>query len=104
MDPRGLLVVLVIGVGLTVGSGVAVAGISGFVGLIVPHLVRLVAGADHRRVWPAAFGCGAASLVACDVLARTVLSPMELPVGIITALIGGPFFLYMLISRTRHTS
>jgi len=55
-------------------------------------------------VLPASFGFGAAFLVGCDVLARTVLSPMELPVGIITALIGGPFFLYMLITRTRNTA
>lgn len=89
---------------LATGAAVSIGGPIGFVGIIVPHLVRLVVGADHRLVLPASFGCGAAFLVACDVLARTVLSPMELPVGIITALIGGPFFLYMLISRTRHTS
>lgn len=89
---------------LATGAAVSIGGPIGFVGIIVPHLVRLVTGADHRLVLPASFGFGAAFLVACDVLARTVLSPMELPVGIITALIGGPFFLYMLITRTRHTS
>jgi iron complex transport system permease protein len=87
---------------LATGAAVSIGGPIGFVGIIVPHLVRLVVGADHRLVLPASFGVGAGFLVACDVLARTVLSPMELPVGIITALIGGPFFLYMLISRTRH--
>lgn len=87
---------------LATGAAVSIGGPIGFVGIIVPHLVRLVTGADHRLVLPASFGFGAAFLVACDVLARTVLSPMELPVGIITALIGGPFFLYMLITRTRQ--
>lgn len=86
---------------LATGAAVSIGGPIGFVGIIVPHLVRLVTGADHRLVLPASFGFGAAFLVACDVLARTVLSPMELPVGIITALIGGPFFLYMLITRSR---
>lgn len=86
---------------LATGAAVSVGGPIGFVGIIVPHLVRLVVGADHRVVLPASFGVGATFLVACDVLARTVMSPLELPVGIITALIGGPFFLYMLISRTR---
>lgn len=89
---------------LATGAAVSIGGPIGFVGIIVPHLVRLVTGADHRLVLPASFGFGAAFLVACDVLARTVLSPMELPVGIITALIGGPFFLYMLITRTRSTA
>lgn len=87
---------------LATGAAVSIGGPIGFVGIIVPHLVRLVTGADHRLVLPASFGFGAAFLVACDVLARTALSPMELPVGIITALIGGPFFLYMLITRTRR--
>jgi iron complex transport system permease protein len=89
---------------LATGAAVSIGGPIGFVGIIVPHLVRLVTGADHRLVLPASCGFGAAFLVACDVLARTVLSPMELPVGIITALIGGPFFLYMLITRTRNTA
>jgi len=86
---------------LATGAAVSIGGPIGFVGIIVPHLVRLIVGADHRLVLPASFGFGAAFLVACDVLARTAMAPMELPVGIITALIGGPFFLYMLISRTR---
>lgn len=86
---------------LATGAAVSVGGPIGFVGIIVPHLVRLVVGADHRLVLPASFGVGATFLVACDVLARTVMSPLELPVGIITALIGGPFFLYMLIRGTR---
>lgn len=70
-----------------------------FVGIIVPHLVRLVVGADHRLVMPAAGLFGAAFLVACDLVARTVLAPIELPVGVVTAVIGGPFFLWLLFRQ-----
>ena len=84
---------------LATGSAVSVGGPIGFVGIIVPHLVRLLVGADHRLVLPASIFFGAAFLVACDVIARTVFAPIELPVGIITAVIGGPFFLWLLITR-----
>ena len=84
---------------LATGAAVSIGGPIGFVGIIVPHLVRLVVGADHRLVLPASFFFGAAFLVVCDVASRTVLSPLELPVGIITAIIGGPFFLWMLIRK-----
>jgi iron complex transport system permease protein len=85
---------------LATGAAVSIGGPIGFVGIIVPHLVRLVVGADHRLVLPASFFFGAAFLVACDVVSRTILAPMELPVGIITAMIGGPFFLWLLIRKT----
>jgi iron complex transport system permease protein len=85
---------------LATGAAVAVGGPIGFIGIIVPHLVRLIVGADHRLVLPASTLFGGAFLVACDVLARTALAPLELPVGIITALIGGPFFLWLLVRRT----
>lgn len=84
---------------LATGAAVSIAGPIGFVGIIVPHLVRLMVGADHRVVLPASALFGAAFLVGCDVLARTALSPIELPVGIITALIGGPFFLWLLVRK-----
>ena len=84
---------------LATGAAVSIGGPIGFVGIIVPHLVRLVVGADHRLVLPASFFFGAAFLVVCDVVSRIVMAPLELPVGIITALIGGPFFLWMLIRR-----
>jgi iron complex transport system permease protein len=84
---------------LATGAAVSIGGPIGFVGIIVPHLVRLVVGADHRVVLPAAVCFGAAFLVACDTLARTVMAPMELPVGIITAVIGGPFFLWLLLRK-----
>jgi iron complex transport system permease protein len=81
---------------LLVGAAVSLSGMIGFVGLIVPHLLRLVLGPDHRLLLPASFLGGAAFLVWADTLARTVLGPMELPVGVVTALTGGPFFLYLL--------
>jgi iron complex transport system permease protein len=84
---------------LATGAAVAVGGPIGFVGIIVPHLVRLMVGSDHRLVLPASAFLGAGFLVACDVLARTLMAPMELPVGIVTAMIGGPFFLWMLIRK-----
>jgi len=84
---------------LATGAAVSIGGPIGFVGIIIPHLVRLLVGPDHRLVLPAAALFGAAFLVACDLIARTILAPVELPVGIITALIGGPFFLWLLIRR-----
>jgi ABC-type Fe3+-siderophore transport system permease subunit len=82
---------------LATGAAVAVGGPIGFVGIIVPHLVRLLVGADHRLVLPASTFFGGAFLVVCDTVARTVLAPLELPVGIITAVLGGPFFLWLLV-------
>ena len=84
---------------LATGAAVSVGGPVGFIGIIVPHLVRLLVGADHRIVLPASALFGAAFLIACDALARTVMSPLELPVGVITALIGGPFFLWLLVRQ-----
>jgi iron complex transport system permease protein len=84
---------------LATGAAVSIGGPIGFIGIIVPHLVRLLVGPDHRLVLPASALFGAAFLVSCDVLARIVLAPVELPVGIITALIGGPFFLWLLIRK-----
>jgi iron complex transport system permease protein len=81
------------------GAAVSVGGPIGFVGIIVPHLVRLMAGADHRIVLPMSACLGGAFLVACDVMARTIIAPVELPVGVVTATIGGPFFLWMLIRK-----
>jgi iron complex transport system permease protein len=87
------------GASLATGAAVSVGGPIGFVGIIVPHLVRLIVGADHRLVLPASAFFGAAFLVACDAVARIVLAPVELPVGIVTAVIGGPFFLWLLVRR-----
>ncbi len=82
---------------LATGAAVSLGGPIGFVGIIVPHMVRLLAGSDHRTLLPASAFLGAAFLVTCDVVARTLMAPVELPVGIITAMLGGPFFLWLLI-------
>lgn len=87
---------------LVTGSVIAYSGPIGFVGLIVPHALRLLIGADHRLLLPLSMFTGAAFLVACDTVARTVLAPTELPVGIITAALGGPFFLWLLLGRKRE--
>jgi iron complex transport system permease protein len=84
---------------LATGAAVSIAGPIGFVGIVVPHIVRLAIGPDHRLVVPASLGFGAAFLIGCDLIARTVLAPLELPVGIVTALIGGPFFLWLLVRQ-----
>ena len=84
---------------LATGAAVSIAGPIGFIGIVVPHLVRLMVGSDHRVVLPASALFGSAFLVGCDLVARTALSPLELPVGVITALIGGPFFLWLLVRR-----
>jgi iron complex transport system permease protein len=85
-------------VSLTVGGVVAVCGPIGFVGMMVPHMCRLIVGPDHRYLAPGSALFGGAFLVLCDTLARIVLAPAELPVGIVTALLGGPFFLWLLLS------
>ena len=85
---------------LATGAAVSLGGPIGFIGIVVPHLVRLLVGSDHRVVLPAAALFGAAFTVMCDLAARTVMAPIELPVGIITALIGGPFFLWLLVKRS----
>ncbi|MGW0600119.1 FecCD family ABC transporter permease [Streptomyces sp. NPDC002776] len=88
-------------VALMIGTIVAVSGQIGFVGLILPHVVRLLVGADHRRALPAAALLGAAFLIAADLAARTLMSPEEIPVGILTALVGGPFFLWLMRRSAR---
>ena len=87
---------LVVATSLVTAGAVAVSGLIGFVGLIVPHTVRLLWGPDHRFLLPMSALVGASFLIIADTLARTLLSPTELPVGIITAFCGAPFFLYLL--------
>lgn len=84
---------------LTTAAAVAFSGLIGFIGLMVPHIMRLLVGPDHRRLLPASALFGALLLLLADTLARTAMSPSEIPVGIITTAIGGPFFLYLLRSR-----
>jgi iron complex transport system permease protein len=82
------------------GAAISLAGPIGFIGVVVPHLVRLLVGSDHRVVLPASILFGAAFLVICDLIARTAMSPIELPVGIVTAMIGGPVFIWLLVRKS----
>ena len=84
---------------LLAGTAVSVSGVIGFVGLVIPHSARLLIGSDHRFLTPASFLLGAIFLVICDTIARTVLAPVELPVGVITGIAGGSLFIYLLSRR-----
>mgnify|MGYP001199087830 CR=1 FL=1 len=99
VDTDRLKRVVIVSAALSVGAAVAVSGIIGFVGLVVPHLVRLTIGPDHRVLIPASAVLGAALLVVADTCARTIVAPAEMPVGIVTSLIGGPFFLWLLLKQ-----
>lgn len=84
------------------GVIVAAGGIIGFVGFVIPHIIRMLAGADHRRVFPLSFLLGSVFLLWMDVLARTLMAPRELSVGIFTAFFGGPFFVYLLYRQNKY--
>ncbi len=86
---------------LMVGATVAVAGVVGFVGLIVPHVIRLISGPNHRVLLPASALGGAILVVLADLIARTIISPLELPLGVLTAFIGGPFLLILMLKTRR---
>jgi iron complex transport system permease protein len=86
---------------LLTATAVSISGLVGFVGLVVPHAVRMNLGPDHRLLLPASALAGAGFLIIADLVARIILAPMEIPVGVITAIIGAPFFLYLL-RRTRR--
>ena len=81
---------------LITGAAVSTCGIIGFVGLIVPHMIRMTIGADHRILMPTSALAGASFLIAADTVARTIIAPTEIPVGVVTAICGGPFFIYLL--------
>ncbi len=89
---------------LITGAVVSVSGMIGFIGMVVPHAIRLIVGADHRLLMPASALVGGTFLMVADTLARTLLSPSEVPVGILTALVGGPFFIYLLVWRKDRMS
>lgn len=99
-DPRRLRRRLVVLAALATGAAVAMCGVIGFVGLLVPHVLRLLWGPDHRLLLPGSALAGASLMIGADAVARVVVAPSELPVGVITALLGGPFFLWLL-SRLR---
>ena len=90
---------IIICTAISVGAAVAVSGIIGFVGLVIPHLIRLTLGPDHRLLIPASALLGAIILIIADTVSRTLLAPAEIPVGIFTSLIGGPFFLWLLVKQ-----
>jgi len=101
VDVRRAERVALVSASLLTGSAVSLGGPIPFVGIIVPHIVRLIVGADHRLVLPAAALFGGTFLVICDVIARTAFGPAGMPVGAITAFLGGPFFLWLLFRRMR---
>ena len=96
VDVERVKLITVAAATIMTAAAVAFGGLIGFVGLVVPHMQRLLAGPDHRRLFPLAAAGGAAFLLFADLVARTLLSPQELPVGVITALTGAPFFLFLL--------
>ncbi|MGB3261120.1 FecCD family ABC transporter permease [Paenisporosarcina sp.] len=92
---------ILIGGSMVTGAAVAVSGTIGFVGLVVPHIVRLLWGADHRHVLPLSLVNGATLLIVCDLVSRTIISPTELPIGVITAFIGAPVFAFIFFNQRR---
>ncbi|MGH7934781.1 MAG: FecCD family ABC transporter permease [Candidatus Binataceae bacterium] len=103
VEVDGLRRIVFVATSIMIGAAVSVSGIISFVGLIVPHIIRLALGADHRLLLPASILGGAAFTVAADLIARVVIAPAELPVGAITALCGGPFFVYVLRREGRKS-
>jgi iron complex transport system permease protein len=89
---------------LLAGAAVSVSGVIGFVGLMTPHVMRLLVGSDHRRLLPAVLLAGPTFLVLADLVSRVAIAPQELPLGAVTALVGGPFFLYLLRRERRRAS
>ena len=98
-DVEKLKKLIILFTSLAVGAAVAVTGVIAFVGLVVPHLVRLLLGSDHRQVLPCSLLLGAMLLLLADMVSRTMVVPAELPVGVVTSCIGGPFFLWLLINQ-----
>ena len=92
---------ILIGGSMLTGTAVAVSGTIGFVGLVVPHMTRLLFGSDNRHVLPLSFINGAALLIVCDLVSRTIISPTELPIGVITAFIGAPVFAYIFFRQRK---
>lgn len=103
LDVEGTKRLFLLLASLMAGATVAACGLIGFVGLIVPHSVRMTIGPDHRRLVPASALAGATFLVLADSLARTVIAPTEIPIGVVTALLGGPFFFFLLRRRKRSS-
>ncbi|RNF40056.1 iron ABC transporter permease [Planococcus salinus] len=101
VDVKKWKFIILISGSILTGAAVAVSGTIGFVGLVVPHMTRLLWGADHRHVLPLSFINGAALLIVCDLVSRTIISPTELPVGVITAFIGAPVFAFIFFQQRK---
>jgi len=99
IDVERTKLIVVVVTATAVGAAVAVAGIVGFVGIVVPHVVRLLAGPDHRIVLPASALLGATLVLVADIFARMLVRPAELPLGVVMAIIGAPVFLHMVVRR-----
>lgn len=104
VHPERVRLIVIAACALAAASAVAVSGLIGFVGIIVPHTVRMVANSSYRVVVPVSMISGAAFLILADVAARTIQSPAEVPIGVVTAVVGGPFFLFVLRSRRAQGS
>lgn len=101
--PERVRAAVVVAATLGTAGAVAVSGLIGFVGIVVPHTVRLLVGASYRLILPLAVIGGAAFMVLADLVARSALGPAEIPIGVVTAFIGGPFFLVVLRTSRRAT-
>jgi iron complex transport system permease protein len=101
IDVERLKMKLIVAATIGIGVAVSVSGIIGFVGLVIPHLVRMLVGPDHRTLLPLSAVCGAILLLFADIGARSMMSPTELPVGLLTALVGAPFFAFLLITQRK---
>lgn len=103
VDAERLKKMIILFVSLSIGASVAFCGIIGFIGLVVPHIARLLAGSNHKYLIPLSAILGAFILIWADSLSRTILAPAELPIGIITAILGAPFFLFLLLKNKQNT-
>lgn len=101
VDTERLKKIMLASATLITAAAVSISGIIGFIGLIIPHIARILVGPDHRILIPSSALAGAIVLILCDTIARTIVRPMELPVGIITSLLGCPFFIYLIRKRKR---
>ena len=104
VNVKGIKSLLFLATSLMVGGVVSICGPIGFVGMMSPHICRLLIGADHRYLTPVTFIFGGMFLTICDTLSRIIIAPAEIPVGIITALLGGPFFIWLLLSGSSERS
>ncbi len=104
VDVKKIKMALFFTTSLMIGGVVSICGPIGFIGMMAPHICRLLIGAEHRFLSPASFVFGGAFLVLCDTLSRLLIAPAEIPVGVITALLGGPFFLWLLLSGSSGKS